>query len=266
MDITQEQMELLRDIVDAYWTPDESGRKHDFMIYTAGGGAGTTIQHAALPGGPRTVEKGERSVDAPDLDELEANQFIRLEGTSRSGSMHPTTLGQQAVREHRQLEHIARTGSGDMAASASGSGVGWRDTLPVLEAVVELYPQAPPGFGVSQMRVNQRLGREEEDLRTSRAFEMLDGTYIEGRMKTDQVPGPLMAIPTERALQLLAGWPGDGVVAFERLISALESQIAAATDEVERSKLRAVLDAVRGVGEGIVAEILTRVIFDRGNI
>jgi len=132
--------------------------------------------------------------------------------------------------------------------------------LPVLETVVALYDQADAGDDVSQMQVNQRLGREDGDSNTSRAFEVLErGGYVQGTASIDPLPGALTVVPTEKALKLLAGWPADGEVALERLIAALQTQIDSTTDEEEKGKLRRVLDAVQGVGENVAAEVLTKV-------
>jgi hypothetical protein len=157
------------------------------------------------------------------------------------------------------LEQIAR------ADTAIGDGCGtskiaWDVTLPVLQATVDLYAQADAGDDVSQMQVNQRLGREDGDSDTSRAFEVLERSgYLQGTASIEQLSGALTVVPTERALQLLAGWPADGAVAVERLLATLQARIEATSDEEERGKLRRVLDAVQGVGENITAEVLTNV-------
>lgn len=256
--ITREQMELLEEIVDAYWTTSDSDQKNDFFVYTAAG-VGTTIQHAALKDGPHTVEAGERSVDAPDLEELDSLGLIRLADTSRKGAMHPTVEGKRVVEEHRQKESIIRADT--VISSDGGAGISWEDTLPVLQAVVDLYPQAPPALGVPQGQVNERLGRSENDPDTGRKYEMLEqAEYIKGFMETDQTPGPLMAAPTEKALQLLAGWPADGAVALERLLSILDSRIAATSDEAERSKLQAFRDAAQNLGQNVAAQVMTKLI------
>jgi len=161
--------------------------------------------------------------------------------------------------EQRRIQGIIRA---DIAISpGGGSRIGWDDTLPVLETVVDLYPGAPPGLGVSQGQVNERLSRNENDLNTSRQFEMLEQAgYIKGFLETDQVPGPLMAAPTEKALKLLAGWPADGAMALERLLAALQAQIDATTDEQEKGNLRTVLSAVQGISQELAASVLAKVI------
>jgi hypothetical protein len=255
MNITGEQLELLGVIVDAYWTrlSGSTGQKIDFTVFTQGGGRGTFIQHPGLAISPLSVDFG-------DLDELAHKGLVRLNGSRpKSGAMLPTAEGKHLVKEQRRIAGIIRA---DTAISpGGGSGIGWDDTLPVLQAVVDLYPDAPPGLGVPQGRVNERLGRDENDLDTSRKFEMLEQAgYVKGFLETDQAPGPLMAAPTEKALKLLADWPADGAMALERLLTALQTRIDATTDEEEKGKLRSVLVAVQAVGQELAADVLAKVI------
>lgn len=254
MKITHEQLDLLEVIVDAYWArPSTSGQKIDFLVFTEGGGRGSFIQHPGLESSPLSIDFG-------DLEELAQQGLVRLKGTRpKSGGMLPTAEGKALADEQRQIASIVR--ADDAISPGGGSGIGWEDTLPVLEAVVDLFPDSPPGLGVSQVQVNQRLGREEGDPDTGRKFEMLvQAGYVIGHLETDQTPGPLMAAPTEKALKLLAGWPADGAIALERLLSVLQAQIDATSDEEEEGRLRRVLDAVQGVGRELAADVLAKVI------
>lgn len=246
--ITEDQHNLLCQIVDGY-----AEVKEEFYFSTSMG-IGTTMQHAGV--------EGRESVDHGDIEELSNLGLIDVTlaaGTAMAGRLRPTANGIHHVEEARRLESIARADN----AISSGSDIlriAWDATLPVLETVVALYDQADAGDDVSQMQVNQRLGREDGDSNTSRAFEVLErGGYVQGTASIDPLPGALTVVPTEKALKLLAGWPADGEVALERLIAALQTQIDATTDEEEKGKLRRVLDAVQGVGENVAAEVLTKV-------
>lgn len=255
MDITGEQLQLLEAIVDAYWTrvSESTGQKIDFTLSTKGGSQGSSIEHPGLPSSPFSVDFG-------DLDELIHKGLVRLRGTRpKSGTITPTAEGRSLVEAKRQVEAIVRA---DRAISPGGrSGIGWDDTLSVLQAIVDLYPDAPPGLGVQQRAVNERLERGEDDLDTSRKFEMLEQAgYVKGFLETDQVPGPLMAAPTEKALKLLAGWPADGAIAVERLLVALQARIDASADEEEKGKLRNVMDSVLAIGQELAADVLAKVI------
>jgi|SRR5689334_4143479 len=245
--ITEDQYDLLSQVVDGY-----AEGKEEFYFST-GAGIGTTMQHAGI--------EGRESVNHGDIEELWDLGLIDVTpgNSPMSGRLRPTAEGIYRVNEQRRIDAITRTDE----AISSGSGessVTWRAILPVLEAVVDLYGQVPASQDVSQAQVNQRLEREEDSPETSRAFEVLErGGYLEGRVEVDQTPGPLTVAPTEKALQLLAEWPADGAVALERFVATLQARIDASDDEEERGKLQRVLDAVQGVGENIVAEVLTKV-------
>lgn len=245
--ITEDQHNLLCQIVDGY-----AKVKEEFYFSTSMG-IGTMMQQVGV--------KGRESVDHGDIEELWNLGLIDMTPgrTAMSGRLRPTAGGIHHVEEARRLESIARADN----AISSGSGasrIAWDATLPVLQAVVDLYDQADAGEDVSQMDVNQRLERRDGDSDTSRAFELLARSdYVVGIDSIENVPGPLTVAPTEKALKLLAGWPADGEVALERLIAALQAQIEATSDEEEKGKLRRVLDAVQGVGENVAAEVLTKV-------
>jgi hypothetical protein len=255
--ITDEQGELLEAIVDAYWTrlSEGSGQKIELMVSTRGGGQGTFIEHPGLETSPYSVDFG-------DLDELAHKGLIRLTGNRpKSGGMLPTAEGRQFVEERRRVAAIVRADSAIAGDGSQLNAIAWEAVLPVLKAVVDLYGTASAGHDVSQMQVNQHLERDDGDPDTSRAFEVLDRSgYLEGQMEVDQVPGPLTVAPTEKSLQLLGGWPADGAVALERFIGTLEARIDMATDEEEKSKLRSMLDAVKGVGQELAADVLAKVI------
>ncbi|HEY2717364.1 MAG TPA: hypothetical protein VGI73_14190 [Solirubrobacterales bacterium] len=256
MEITDEQLELLEAIVDAYWTrvSTSTGQKIDFTVSTPGGGVGTFIEHPGL-------EPSRLSVDFGDLSELAHKGLIRLEGSRpKSGAMLPTAEGKAVVGEQRRVAAVIRADAAISGGDGS-SAIDWEAVFPILKAVVDLYGEAEAGHDVSQMEVNQRLKRDDSDLSTSRAFEVLQrDNYLEGRMSVDQVPGPLTVAPTGRALQLLAGWPADGAVAFERLVASLESRIAESSNDEEKGKLRAVLGALQEIGQDLAASVLAKVI------
>jgi len=249
--MTKEQLALLDMLVDAYWSQSGGQGKETFWFSGALGDAGVTIQHPAFG-------EEERPLDTGDLGELEALGLVAVDWRSEvEGHARPTADGKREVQEQRRMEGAIRTDSSDTPSGESG--IGWNDTLPVLKAVVDLYPGASPGFGVSQDQVNEHLGRKKGDLDTSRKFEMLQrAEYVDGLLDTDQTPGPLMAVPTEKALSLLAGWPTSGAAAVEKLLSILDERIDATPDEEQKGKLRALRDSVVDIGEGVVAEVLVR--------
>ena len=199
------------------------------------------------------------ALDLGDLEELFSFGLVSIDyGGQKSGNTRPTAEGERVVEEQR---HIAEITKSDRAISGGGPGVGWEATLPVLEAIVRLYDQASAGEDVSQMDVGRQLGREEGDPGVSRAFEVLERNgYVEGGMSIDQLPGPLTVAPTEKTLQLLAGWPTSGEAAVERLLAVLDERIKAAPDEQQKGKLRALRDSLVDVGEGVAAEVMVKLL------
>lgn len=249
--MTSEQLELLEMLVDAYWSNQPDQGKETFWFSGALGEAGVTMQHPSFG-------EEERPVDVGDIGELESLGLVAVNWRSpMEGDARPTADGKRKVEEQRRVGDVIHAET--PVSSGGGSGIGWNDTLPILKAVVDLYPDAPPGFGVSQGQVSERLGRAENDLDTGRKFEMLEQAgYIKGMLETDQTPGPLMAVPTEKALSLLAGWPTSGAAAVERLLSILDERIEDAPNEQQKGKLRALRDSVIDIGEGVAAEVLVK--------
>jgi hypothetical protein len=246
--ITKDQQALLGQIVDAYATV-----KEEFYYSTASGG--TTIQQPSVD--------GESYIDYPDLEQLGVLGFISMSpqaGVAMTGSAYPTGDGIHHIDEARRLERIARA-DGAAQPDSSPSRITWDLVLPVLQAVVDLYGRAEAGEDVPEAQVRQRLEEQGHQSDVSRALEALErGGYLEAAGGIDQISGSVIVAPTERALQLLAGWPADGAMAVERLIGALQAQIDETADEEEKGKLKRVLDAVQGVGESVAAEVLTKVL------
>lgn len=248
--ITEEQLRLLEKLVDAYWSELEGGTKEDFEFW-ASLGRDPTIEH-------RNLE--EEPLDLGDMRELEAQGLVSIGWKNEfSGRGRPTADGKSEVEKQRRIRQVVET---DKAISGGcGPGVGWEDTLPILQTVVDLYNEAGPGEGVSQPQVCKRLGRNEGDSGVSRAFEVLERSgYLMGEMEIDSVPGPLTAAPTEKALQLLAGWPSSGDAAAAKLLSILDEQIAHASSEEEKGKLRKLRESVVDIGESITAEVLVKLL------
>lgn len=196
-EITGEQMKLLEDIVDAYWEPHELG-KDKFMIYTAGGMAGTTIGHRSFKSGPNMNEDDERRADPGDLEELASWGLVELDGNSRAGAMHPTASGKRVVEEHREKLRVVAADA-QLSTGGAGSGIEWGSALPVLQAVVDLLPGVTPGDGVSQGQINAHMGREAEDPDTGVKLEMLvEAGYVASVIDgIDQMAGPLTVKPRE---------------------------------------------------------------------
>jgi hypothetical protein len=247
--MTGEQLQLLHRAVEAYWSNEDGQPKHDFYFST-GMGARTGLQHPAL--GDEEI-----AVDVGDIEELANHGLLNVNWRGDlSGSFRPTAEGKQVVEDHRHIQEIVRA---DRAMSEGGGpGIGWEQTLPILQTIIYLYDEAGPGEDVSQPQVCQKLGRSENDTGVSRAFEVLETSgYVRAGMEIDSLPGLLTVTPTEKALQLLAGWPTSGDAAAQKLLSILDERIDQAPDE-EKGKLRALRDSFVDIGEGVVAEVLVK--------
>lgn len=247
--ITEEQLDLLEIVVDAYWSNEVGQRKHDFQFST-GMRTGGGLQHPALG-------DEERGVDVGDIEELENLGLLNVNWRGDlDGSFRPSAEGKRVVEEQRRIRKVAEA---DKAISGGrGPGIGWEAALPILQAIVDLYDEGQAGEDVSQPQVCRRLGREDNDSGVSRAFEILERSgYVLGEMQIESLPGPLTVVPTEKALQLLAGWPTSGDAAAQKLLSILDERIEEAPDE-EKGKLQRLRDSVVDIGESITAEVLVK--------
>lgn len=251
--MTAEQLELLEALVDAYWSNEKGQPKLEFMFYTASQ-VGTQLQHA-----PGFGEEGVMSIDLGDVEELAGLGLVSVNYSgTRQGTLVPTAEGRFVVEEQRRLAEVIRA---DKAISGGGASIRWEAMFPVLEAVMDLYDEARAGENISQPQVCHKLDRPEGDEGVSRAFEaMQEAGYLKGHDEIDQVPGPLTVAPTEKALQLLAGWPADGAVAYERLLAILDKQIEVTDDAVEKGKLKAFRESAANMGQSVAVGVLTKVI------
>jgi hypothetical protein len=137
--------------------------------------------------------------------------------------------------------------------------------LPVLEAANECSCE-PEGFAnlgeVDVDAVNRHLERKRHDPRTVAALRSLArGGYIEVTDGgPDQVDGPRLFALTDKALQLVAGWPSTtGEAALQKLLAELEERIDAEPDEEKRSKLVKLRGGLVDVGKDVAAGVLTKI-------
>jgi hypothetical protein len=70
----------------------------------------------------------------------------------------------------------------------------------------------------------------------------------------------LTVVPGERALQLLAGWPGSGEAAFQKLLAALDEQIEEAPNDERKGRIRAVRDGLLEIGEDFGAKLMAEML------
>ena len=106
-------------------------------------------------------------------------------------------------------------------------------------------------------------GRERHDPRTVAALQSLArGDYVDVTDDgPDQADGPRLFALTDKALQLVAGWPSTtGEAALQKLLAELDERIEAEPDEEKRGKLVSLRDGLLDVGNDVAAGVLTKVL------
>lgn len=134
----------------------------------------------------------------------------------------------------------------------------YSEDLPVLEATVELIDHHAGKQAITVGMVAERLGTDAETVWAS--LRRLKGEYVQVTvLLTGGNPNPyLISGVTPAARRAVGQWPSADVLA-DRLVSALEAAAQKATDEVQRSKLKAVSDAMAGLGKEVLVQLITRV-------
>lgn len=113
---------------------------------------------------------------------------------------------------------------------------------------------------MSQDDINEVLGRERTDLSTAFALDnLIRGGYLTERMtRTDQQTGPGTVELTDKAFQIVAGWPSTtGDALFASLLAEIEARIATAEPD-EKSKLERFREFAVGIGRDVIVGVLTQ--------
>lgn len=192
-------------------------------------------------------------VTRDDLDYLWEGGVIDVDIDS-TGSYHvkPSARGFQEARrigrERRRAE-----GAGEVAVDLD-----WKAVRPLLHAAVDVWQEkgAPDGY-VPFDAVTERLGLPAEDLGAIRAAELLAANdWLELNYGEGDVPG---FKPTIRGVSATRGWPGgDGEVAAERLLSALDEMAEHADDSEKRGWAARTRDTLMEVGTKTLAEVISK--------
>jgi hypothetical protein len=145
-----------------------------------------------------------------------------------------------------------------------------KDVYPVLQATYQAWQEESQGgtlpqvIGASGIRINQILGRGDDDHRTAVAIDRLaEGGYVHladtRSMSSRYTPDD--CVLTEKGLRLVAGWPGAAEETMvSRLISLVEERIASAPTPAERSAWQKVRDGILDVPQQVLVDVLTRVL------
>jgi hypothetical protein len=129
---------------------------------------------------------------------------------------------------------------------------------PVLDAVYRIVStEEGAEEGASQQEINAELGREPSDRATSLALEALARNgYLTGP-EVDEPPGPVWSHPTEKALQLVAGWPaGAADAAVSKLLALAELRIVEASTAEERGRWERVREGLLSFGRDVLVEVV----------
>lgn len=134
----------------------------------------------------------------------------------------------------------------------------------VLAAVYTAWSAAPSELGVTQAAINAQLGRAADDPRTAlilRKLEQGPSPYVATTLpgKEEQV-GPLCCEPTNRALEIFAGWPAtDGEAALGKFLAELDRRIEDA-EGLEKDALLKIREGFGEVGKGVGVGLLVKLV------
>lgn len=203
-----------------------------------------------------------------DLVDLADSRYVKIakRRTSVSGpgrkstgftlwEMHVTRQGFDHV------DHLARVKA--RGRTESTGTLDWSaDVLPVLIAACEASYDSTPELGATRSEIAMRLDAEPDEIDVARIlFHLVEAGYLVDTAAHLRAMGedglPKAVRPTEKALQLAAGWPSgpaDHIAA--QLVAALDERIDRAEGE-ERSRLVRLRDGITGIGRDVLVAVLT---------
>jgi hypothetical protein len=131
----------------------------------------------------------------------------------------------------------------------------WREG-PILEAAVTADAQ---GHDIAQA-IHDEAGLADDDRMRGIAALVEDGYLVGIDVTSGGDPWPMYLINgvTGKARRATRQWPATG--AYDDFVDLLEQRIASTGDEAKKSRLRAVLDAVSGLGKDITTDVLAKLI------
>jgi hypothetical protein len=130
---------------------------------------------------------------------------------------------------------------------------------PLLEAVLSFERDGVDKRLYRPERIAVAAGLDIRDA-TLGLVALIEAGYLRGTIAGINRPVPNVRITeiTERARRETGQWPSES--AYNDLVELLDQRIEATTDEPRKSKLRAVRDAVVGLGREITTDVLAKVI------
>ncbi len=239
--LDQRLASIFEAIVDAYDAQPAEHRRRLLHLRAGGGWEGFNGWGDDQP-----------RVSRDDLDDLHDAGLIDLDfGGSGGYLVKPTREGRQGLRAMRR----------DQALNVRSEPVdlSWSAVRPVLHASVDTWTEggAPSAGYVTLHAVAGRLERDPAELDLIRAVEQLgEQGWLEVEYDEDD---QIILRPTARGVAATRGWPGgDGEVAAERLLSALDDLLAREPDENKRTKLSRTREFLLDLGSSTLSELAAK--------
>ena len=135
---------------------------------------------------------------------------------------------------------------------------------PVLEAAYQAQMHASAMGLVGQLHpglieINEKLGQQPQDQRTATVLEHLGSAgYLDAEFGVISTGLAVSNVRLrEKALQILAGWPGSPDEATaSKLVELIRARAENEPDPERRSRLQKLADAAAGISRDVLTEVL----------
>lgn len=258
--LLNEELKLLRTLVEAYEQRDDSGMREKFYVFSVSGGA--MIQHRTL---------NER-VDETLIDELQLKGLLDIDysGSGSTKIVVPTARARELIGQLETAfpEHIQADALADAVsdALASDDPLAWDHGLAVLKAVDATWRAGgyePTGVPIAALVSELEDGQQAVAKALMRS--LLAGDYIRESSDLGAADLPALATLTDRARGALGGWPSqDPQVLAQALVSALDRAAQHEADPVKKRRLMAVGETLRELGVATASEVVSKVLVSGG--
>jgi hypothetical protein len=216
--------------------------------------SGIKLSHPEMTREWASRSTARRGAQIADIEDLADAGLIAVDwggsGNGRRGDLRLTPAGEAMVD---------RLASPSPAPSAP-VGSDWHENImPLLVAAADLESSLSPDGLVTQDALNTALGRPQGDPQTSTTLMQLSAAgYFRDEVSVEQADGPLAVRLGEKALQRVAGWPGESGDLASALLELIDRRLAdPEVSEDERGRLERLRQALSDVGKGVVTGLLT---------
>jgi hypothetical protein len=260
--------ELLSELVRADSAMRDEGERESFR-FTSPHSRNPLLRHKGFH---RTGhDNGYLHAARQEIDDLKAAGLVRVRVQKTRMPAHGSQkawtheewqidVTNEGFERHRLHEQVAAAAAGGSGGGSVDADLEWvTSVLPVLQAVYTEVLAASPDIGASQDAVNSRLGRQRGDEATARVLHELEQAgYLRATMDVEQLVGPAYFVLTEKALQIVARWPGGGTdAAYKQLVALIEERIEQAEGDEERTRWERARDAIVGLGHDVLVNVLS---------